>query len=147
MKNRIAQLSKWMHIGMISLMLLGLGFPGSPAHAIRNGTDTPPFDDGIIEPPDGDPPPPPEETLDCFVDPRGSVSIAPQTINLGESATLTWNVTVPVGCGAMEVYINGWPVSPSGSRVVQPIANNGYQLRAQFGTAKHDFGIAAITVI
>lgn len=147
MKNSIAQLSKWMHLGMISVMLLSLGFPDSPAHAIRNGTSTPPRDDGTLEPPDNDPPPPPDNTVDCFVNPQGSISITPQTINLGQSATLTWTVTVPVGCGAMKVYINGLPVAPSGSRVLQPIANDGYELHARFGTATHDFSTAAITVM
>ena len=146
MKNRIAQLSKWMNIGLISVMLFSLSLPGSPAHAIRNGTNAPPFDNGTLAPPEREPLPP-EETLDCFVDPHGSISITPQTIHLGESATLTWNVTVPVGCGAMKFYINGLPVAPRGSRVVQPIANDGYELYAQFETAKHHFGTAPITVV
>jgi hypothetical protein len=57
----------------------------------------------------------PENTLDCFTGLDGSISVTPPSINLGESATLTWHVTMPVGCGAMKVFINGLLVASRGS--------------------------------
>ena len=146
MNHNVARFAKFMNIGLVSFLLFNLGSSGSPAYAIRNVTSDTFFDNGSLEPPDREPPPP-DYTLDCFVNPQGSISVTPQTINLGESATLTWDVMVPVGCGAMEVYINGLPVAPRGSRTVQPIANDGYELHARFGTATHNFGATAITVI
>lgn len=116
-----------LNLSVVGFLLFSLGLSASPAHAIRNATTATPFDNGTLAPPDPNPVPP-ENTLDCFEVLQGSISVTPQTINLGQSATLTWNVTVPVGCGTMKVFINDLPVSPSGSRVVQPMANDGYRL-------------------
>src|SRR5262245_32963441 len=101
-------------ISIVSFILLTVRLQCSPAHALPATND------------------PPDQTIDCLGNLQGSISTAPQTVNLGQSATLSWNVKVPSGCTGVKLYVDNVAVSPIGSRIIQPIANTGYQLNALF---------------
>jgi len=98
-----------------NLTLLSLGLSSSPAHAIPANE-----------------PPQQEDSLDCFSDLQGAISNTPQVINLGQTATLRWNVTVPSSCTGkgVKLYVNNQLVSSTGSQNIQPSADTSYRLRA-----------------
>jgi hypothetical protein len=56
---------------------------------------------------------------------RASLTASPDTIQLGQSSTLTWTTS-----GAEHVYLNGVEVSQSGSRTVSPSSTRTYALLA-----------------
>jgi peptidoglycan-associated lipoprotein len=82
------------------------------------------------------PPPPPAPTA-----PTASISANPNTIDQGQSATLTWQTT-----NATEVSIDGiGPVQPSGSQQVSPSTSITYHLVAKGGGGTQD-ATARVTV-
>jgi peptidoglycan-associated lipoprotein len=82
------------------------------------------------------PPPPPEAPA-----PTASLAANPNTINAGESTTLTWQTT-----NATDVSIDGLgPVDPSGSRQVSPAASTTYHLVAKGAGGTQD-ATARVTV-
>jgi peptidoglycan-associated lipoprotein len=71
-------------------------------------------------PPPPPPPPPPSA-------PTASISVSPDTIQQGQSATLSWQTS-----GATDVSIDGiGAVQPSGSQPVSPSASTTYHLAAK----------------
>lgn len=96
-------------------MLLTAGLRGTPAYALP-ATD----------------PPQKEKAIECLGDLQGTLSTTPQSVNLWQTATLRWNVTVPSSCTGvgLKLYVDNQAVSPIGSRSIQPIANTGYRLHA-----------------
>jgi peptidoglycan-associated lipoprotein len=82
------------------------------------------------------PPPPPAATP-----PTASLSANPNTINQGQSTTLTWQTT-----NATDVSIDGiGPVDPSGSRQVTPADSTTYHLMAKGAGGTQD-ATARVTV-
>lgn len=82
------------------------------------------------------PPPPPSPTA-----PTASLSANPNTINQGDSTTLTWQTT-----NATDVNIDGLgPVDPSGSRQVTPADSTTYHLIAKGAGGTQD-ATARVTV-
>jgi peptidoglycan-associated lipoprotein len=82
------------------------------------------------------PPPPPFSTA-----PTASLSANPNTINQGQSTTLTWQTT-----NATDVSIDGiGPVDPSGSRQVTPADSTTYHLIAK-GVGGTQDATARVTV-
>jgi peptidoglycan-associated lipoprotein len=82
------------------------------------------------------PPPPPSPTA-----PTASLSANPNTLDPGQSTTLTWQTT-----NATDVSIDGiGPVDPSGSRQVTPTASTTYHLIAK-GTGGTQDATARVTV-
>jgi peptidoglycan-associated lipoprotein len=82
------------------------------------------------------PPPPPEAAA-----PTASLSANPNTINQGQSTTLTWQTT-----GATDVSIESiGPVDPSGSRQVTPADSTTYHLIAKGPGGSQD-ATARVTV-
>jgi len=82
------------------------------------------------------PPAPPEAQL-----PTASLAANPNTINAGESTTLTWQTT-----NATDVSIDGiGPVDPSGSRQVTPATSTTYHLIAKGAGGTQD-ATARVTV-
>jgi peptidoglycan-associated lipoprotein len=82
------------------------------------------------------PPPPPFSTA-----PTASLSANPNTINQGQSTTLTWQTT-----NATDVSIDGiGPVDPSGSRQVTPADSTTYHLIAKGAGGTQD-ATARVTV-
>ena len=72
-----------------------------------------------VPPPPPPPPPPPS--------PTASISVSPDTIQTGQSATLTWQTS-----NATDVSIDGiGAVQPSGSQQVSPSASTTYHLTAK----------------
>jgi hypothetical protein len=127
--SRIARFAKRMSISMVSFMLLTVGLQGPPAYAL------PPTDE------------PPERMLRCLGDAQGSISTTPQTVNLWQTATLSWNIKVPSGCGDLKLYVDNQVVSPTGSRSIQPIADTSYRLHAVLGNGSRMLATAAIKVV
>ena len=71
-------------------------------------------------PPPPPPPPPPPA-------PTASISVDPNSIQKGQSATLSWQTT-----GATDVSIDGiGAVQPSGSQQVSPVESTTYHLTAK----------------
>lgn len=56
-------------------------------------------------------------------------------IKLGESITQSWKVTLPTGCGSIQVRLNGVVVPASSVRSVQPNADTTFTLQANYGTS------------
>lgn len=84
------------------------------------------------------PPPPPPPTAQA---PTASLAANPNTINAGESTTLTWQTT-----GATDVSIDGiGPVDTSGSRQVSPATSTTYHLIAKGAGGTQD-ATARVTV-
>ena len=84
------------------------------------------------------PPPPPAPTL---VAPTASISVTPNAIQQGQSATLTWQTT-----DATDVSIDGiGAVQPNGSQQVTPADSTSYHLTAKGAGGWRD-AIARITV-
>ena len=82
------------------------------------------------------PPPPPSPTA-----PTASLSANPNTLDPGQSTTLTWQTT-----NATDVSIDGiGPVDPSGSRQVTPAASTTYHLIAKGSGGTQD-ATARVTV-
>jgi peptidoglycan-associated lipoprotein len=82
------------------------------------------------------PPPPPSPTA-----PTASISANPNTIDQGQSATLTWQTT-----NATEVSIDGLgPVQPSGTQQVSPSGSITYHLVAKGAGGTQD-ATARVTV-
>ena len=82
------------------------------------------------------PPPPPALTA-----PTASLSANPNTIDQGQSTTLTWQTT-----NATDVSIDGiGPVDPSGSRQVTPADSTTYHLIAKGAGGTQD-ATARVTV-
>lgn len=78
-------------------------------------------------PPPPPPPPPPPS-------PTASISVSPDTIQNGQSATLTWQTT-----NATDVSIDGiGAVQPSGSQSVSPAASTTYHLVAKGAGGSQD---------
>ena len=87
-------------------------------------------------PPPPPPPPPPAPTA-----PTASLSASPNTINPGQSTTLTWQTT-----NATDVSIDGiGPVDPSGSHPVTPTDSTTYHLIAKGSGGTQD-ATARVTV-
>lgn len=84
------------------------------------------------------PPPPPPPTPNA---PTASLSASPNTINQGETSTLTWQTS-----NATDVSIEGiGPVNPSGSRQVSPADSITYHLIAKGSGGTQD-ATARVTV-
>src|ERR1700683_3021754 len=79
-------------------------------------------------PPPPPPPPPPPE-------PTASISVSPNTIQAGQSASLTWQTS-----NATDVSIDGiGAVQPNGSQSVSPTDSMTYHLTAQgWGRSQED---------
>jgi hypothetical protein len=106
--------AKFVCISTLSFMLLSIGLRCLPAYAL------PATDD------------PPEKAIECLGDLQGTISSTPQPVNLWQTATLRWNVTVPSICTGtgVKLYVDNQVVSPTGSQTIQPIANTSYRLHA-----------------
>jgi hypothetical protein len=106
--------TQFVRISMVSFMLLTVGLRSAPAYAL---------------PITGDPP---EKAMECLGDLQGTLSSTPQPVNLWQTATLRWNVTVPSICTGtgVKLYVDNQVVLRTGSRTIQPIANTSYRLHA-----------------
>lgn len=58
----------------------------------------------------------------------GTLTVTPNAIRQGQSATLSWSASVPETCGE-QLLLNGLVVPPSGSMTVTPLASVTYALR------------------
>jgi len=86
-------------------------------------------------------PPPPPPAAPTAQAPTASLAANPNTINAGESTTLTWQTT-----GASDVSIDGiGPVDGSGSRQVSPATSTTYHLIAKGAGGTQD-ATARVTV-
>jgi len=106
--------------GAVSSLLFLAGLQGAPAYALP-ATD----------------PPAKEKAINCLGDLQGTLSVTPQPVNLWQTATLKWNVTVPSSCTGVGVklYVDNQIVSPTGSRTIQPIADTSAKLHATLPAA------------
>lgn len=87
----------------------------------------------VAPPPPAPPPPPPA--------PTASISVNPNSIQQGQSASLTWQTT-----NATDVSIEGMgAVQPSGSQVVSPADSTNYHLTAK-GAGGTESATARLTV-
>ncbi len=86
-----------------------------------------------VAPPPPPPPPPPAA-------PTASLSASPDTIQPGQSSTLTWQTE-----NATEVALDGAKVDPSGSQRVSPAQSTTYRLVAK-GTGGTQEATARVTV-
>jgi hypothetical protein len=69
-------------------------------------------------------------TGDCAMDAEGTLTLSPPSISIGETATLSWDVTVPpYGCSDMDIYVSDLgEVSAHDSALVQPTVSRQYRL-------------------
>lgn len=65
--------------------------------------------------PGGDPEPSP-----CITEATIQVTANPSQVTLGQSSTVRWSVSLPAGCSAVHIRLNGESVPRSGSRTVFP---------------------------
>jgi hypothetical protein len=76
------------------------------------------------------------------------MSATPRTVDLGQSATVRWNVQVPNGCANLRLRLDRQAVNRQGSLRVVPIANTTYALRAWWpGQPPRTIATLAITVV
>ena len=119
---------------LLSATLMVLALAGrlvAPAYALL-----PPKDET------GDPP-----GFDCLADATASLTVTPPTINLGQSATVQWNVQAPSGCGLLALWLDATPVAHTGSFTVQPMATASFTLRATIPNASRTLARVWITVV
>jgi len=127
-RSRFFQRVQLMTVSLASVMLLSSGLSASLAHA-RPITDVPP-----------------EPKVDCS-GLQGSLTLKDQSVPLGKSTTLSWAVTVPKSCTDLNLYVGGVPVSPTGSRSLQPLSTSTYRLEAMYGNGgRRELGRATIQV-
>jgi hypothetical protein len=80
--------------------------------------------DGPPDPDDGPPVDP-----KCALHSTASLTATPAAIKLGETATVSWSVSIPATCkNPGQLTLNGAPVAIQGSFAVQPMANTAYVL-------------------
>src|SRR5262245_43181620 len=99
-------------------MLFGLATSARwipPAEALPNGNG---------------PTPQQEHTIECMGDVQATFTVTPSTVNLGQSATLSWKATIPSGCSSIGLRLDNLAVPNTGSRTIWPDANTSYTLRA-----------------
>jgi hypothetical protein len=87
--------------------------------------------------------------VDCLGESTGSLSVSPQEIVLGETATLHWSVDPLPGCAARTQSISGGigAVSSGGSLVVQPVGPiSSWTLQGRDGSASRDLAQASLAV-
>ena len=133
MRNGNSHFVKLTYISLLSFLLLSTSLYASLAYALRATNE------------------PPQKALDCLGDLQGTIS-APSQVDLWQTATLRWNVTLPSSCTGIGVklYVDNQVVSPIGSRTFQPIADTSpiklhAALPAVYGGAKRT--LAATTAI
>jgi hypothetical protein len=61
-----------------------------------------------------------------------SFTASPSAVDLGQSATIRWNVQVPSGCVQLRLDLNGQPIWRQGALRVTPIANSTFALHARW---------------
>ena len=79
--------------------------------------------------------------IDCADFVTGSVTVAPPSIKVCDSATLSWSVTIPDRCTAKGITVGGHPVGAHGSMTIQPPRTRSYVLEQDaktLGTAHID---------
>ena len=81
--------------------------------------------------------------IDCADFVTGSVTVAPPSIKVGDSATLSWSVTIPDRCTAKGITVGGQPVGTQGSMAIQPPRTQSYVLQQDAKT----LGAARIEVV
>jgi hypothetical protein len=125
MKRQMKTMAMVMYLGIVLLR-------GAPTAALP-----PPPDDGDPEP---------SEPHGCLSYVEGDLTATPQTIRLGESVTLHWNVRSRAeGCPEL-VFVRGEIVPRTGNLTVVPPANTTYDLTAKAGNQTRYLATAAITV-
>jgi len=67
---------------------------------------------------------------DCTIGVSFGIAALAKTIHKGRSSTLTWHVIGPTGC-PYDVFINGSPVTASGTMTVSPAVTTQYDLSYQ----------------
>src|SRR5215470_5537305 len=98
--NARNRLMEWGLLGVLALV-------GGRAHA---GPPTP-----LLPPGDDDP------AVDCLTDTTAAFQASADTIQLGESVTVSWAVQVPNGCAGVTQSIRGWgAVAREGSFTISP---------------------------
>jgi hypothetical protein len=68
------------------------------------------------------------ESSRCISDAEIRLTAAPASITVGQSSTLSWNVSLPAGCGAIRIRLNDDDVPRSGSRSVSPAQSSAFRL-------------------
>ena len=85
-----------------------------------------------------------EKAVECLGDTTvNSFTASPSTVRPGIAYTLKWQVTEPGSC-AVKLFLNGTPVSESGSRSVQPMSTTTYRLVGKMFTVQRT--LRAVTV-
>src|SRR5262249_50647632 len=122
------QLCQLIKVSLASVMLFSGGLQPVPAHALTKTTD------------------PPDQTVDCLGNLQGTISTKDPSVDLWQTSSLSWNVTVPHGCTGVKLYVDALDVSPTGSRSMQPVVDTVYGLQAVFRNGRRDLGLAVIKV-
>jgi len=60
------------------------------------------------------------ETADCLARAELNLSVNPQQIRLGESGTISWDVTISDACGLVRIEVDGQVVQDSGTKTISP---------------------------
>src|SRR5438067_8122006 len=63
---------------------------------------------------------PGEEPPPCIYGATVQVTVSPSRVQLGQSANLSWHVSVPSRCGGLQIRLNGQDVAENGSQTVTP---------------------------
>lgn len=87
-----------------------------------------------------------EKAIKCLDDTTvNSFTASPSTIRPGFASTLKWEVNIPGGCG-VKLFLNGSPVSKSGSRSVAPITTTTYRLVGKMHTIEQPLRTVTVGV-
>ena len=88
-----------------------------------------------------------DQVSECIGNINATLTASAAQVNLGQTTTLAWRTTLPVGCAMIRIYLDGLVVPATGSRTLQPIATQGHLLRAVFRSAGRTLATRGIKVI
>lgn len=87
-----------------------------------------------------------EKAFECLGNTTvNSFTASPSTVRPGIASTLKWNITLPTGCG-VQLFLNGSPVSKSGSRSVAPLNTTTYRLVGRMSTVEQTLRSVTVSV-
>jgi hypothetical protein len=87
-----------------------------------------------------------EKAFECLGDTTvNSFTASPSTVRPGIASSLKWNVTMPAGC-AVKLFLNGSPVSKSGSRSVAPTTTTTFRLVGKMHTVQQPLRAVTVSV-
>ena len=72
-----------------------------------------------------------DEPSPCIAGARIELGANPGQIPFGQSTVLRWSVSLPAGCSAVHISLNGEPVTATGNRTITPAAPSVFTMTAR----------------